>query len=284
MPTFSDYLKSLPLYLLPHHLISRIIFFLTRLQGHYIYLFIDLFVKVFKIDLSEAKISNSKDFASFNDFFTRELKDNARQIDYSENVIISPVDAHVSQIGKIDDNRIFQAKGHHYTLQQLLANNLCLCEQFRNGKFATLYLSPSDYHRIHMPYEGKLKKMTYVPGRLFSVAAHTVRVVPALFARNERLICHFSSSVGDFVMILVGAINVAAIETVWAGLVTPPTSKDIKEWDYEKQDIVLKKGEEMGRFNMGSTVILLYQDQISWDASLQENARVLLGEAIAVKN
>ena len=281
MPTFSDYLKSLPLYLLPHHLISRVIFFLTRLRGRYIYLFINLFVSIFKINLSEAKISNTKDFACFNDFFTRELKETARPIDYSENIIISPVDAHVSQIGTIEDNRIFQAKGHHYTLQQLLANDLCLCQQFHNGKFATLYLSPSDYHRIHMPCDAKLKKMIYVPGRLFSVAAHTVRVVPALFARNERLICHFSSSMGDFIMILVGAINVAAIETVWAGLITPPTSKDIKEWDYETQNIALKKGEEMGRFNMGSTVILLYQDNINWNPKLRENTRVLLGEAIA---
>lgn len=281
MPSFTDYLKSLPLYILPHHFISRLIFALTRLKGRFIYITIDLFVSAFKVDLSEAKITNSKDFATFNAFFTRELKDGLRPIDERDNIMVSPVDAHVSQLGDIKDNKIYQAKAHNYTLQQLLANDQCQCEQFKNGKFATLYLSPQDYHRIHMPYQGVLKKMTYVPGRLYSVAQHTVRVVPSLFARNERVIAHFDTPKGGLLMILVGAINVAAIETVWAGLITPPTSKNVNSWDYPSGKIKLQKAQEMGRFNMGSTVILISENNLDWDEALTEGSRVILGQNIA---
>jgi len=281
MPSFTDYLKSLPLYILPHHFISRIIFALTRLHGRFIYIFIDLFVSAFKVDLSEAKISDSKHFPTFNAFFTRELKDEARPIDQADNIMVSPVDAHVSQLGDIKNNLIYQAKGHEYTLQQLLANDLNLCEKFKNGKFATLYLSPSDYHRIHMPCKGSLQKMIYVPGRLYSVAQHTVRVVKGLFARNERVITHYSTDKGDMIMILVGAINVAAIETVWAGLITPPTSKDVNSWDYQDKNIDFEKAQEMGRFNMGSTVIILTENNLDWDDYLQEGTQVRLGKSIA---
>ena len=231
--------------------------------------------------MEEAKESSWKNFVSFNAFFTRELKDDAREICSDVKSLASPVDGAVSQLGKINSDLIFQAKGHAYSLTQLLGDREDLGEKFQNGEFNTIYLSPKDYHRIHMPIDGTLKEMIHVPGELFSVNPTTVENVPALFARNERVICLFDTAAGPMAMILVGAIFVGSIETIWHGEVTPPTRKDIRNWKYDEEKISYSKGEEMGRFNMGSTVILVHaNNKIEWNDSLKAEQIVRLGEAL----
>ncbi|MCW9030389.1 MAG: archaetidylserine decarboxylase, partial [Gammaproteobacteria bacterium] len=233
------------------------------------------------VNMEEAKNSDWKNYSSFNNFFTRELKEEAREISTDDKAITSPVDGAISQLGKINSDLIFQAKGHAYSLTQLLGDREDLSKTFKNGQFNTIYLSPKDYHRIHMPVEGTLKEMIHVPGQLYSVNPTTVENVPALFARNERVICLFDTPAGPMAMILVGAIFVSSIETVWHGEVTPPTRKDIRNWIYEEEKLSYVKGEEMGRFNMGSTVILLYaKDKMNWKTELKGESEVRLGESI----
>jgi len=211
---------------------------------------------IFGVEWGEAKIENISDFETFNAFFTRELKPDARQVDSDPLAFVSPSDGRVSQSGRITNNRILQAKGRHYSVRALLANDPSSAD-FLNGFFATVYLSPKDYHRVHMPCDGKLQRMIHVPGRLFSVAPYTVRQVPDLFARNERVISLFDTTHGPMAVVLVGAMLVSSMETVWSGLVTPPRGRKITRLDWSRRDISLARGEEMGRFNMGSTVILL---------------------------
>ncbi len=281
MSQFIDRCKSWPLYVIPHHLVSRAVFYITRTSTRLTPVMIRGFASLFDIDLKEARLQSPTDYKTFNEFFTRELKPQSRPIDNLDNGLCSPVDGCVSQIGSIKSGQIFQAKGFEYTALDLLGGRTSDAEAFDDGAFATLYLSPRDYHRIHMPADAKLQSMHYVPGRLFSVAPHTVRTVPRLFARNERVVAIFDCAAGKLAMVLVGAINVAAIETVWAGLITPPTAQQIKHLDYSPdQQIELKKGDEMGRFNMGSTVILLMQRGTSWHSSLQEGSSVRMGELI----
>lgn len=239
------------------------------------------FSRLFTINLDDAVKQSPTDYDTFNEFFTRELKPEARPIDATPSSLCSAVDGCVSQIGVITDNQIFQAKGFSYRTLDLLGGRSTDADMFANGRFATLYLSPRDYHRIHMPIDASLLSMHYIPGRLFSVAPHTVRTIPGLFARNERVVAIFDSAAGKLAMVLVGAINVAAIETVWAGLVTPPTKPQIVYQDYAASEtITLKKGEEMGRFNMGSTVILLAQSGTTWLESLSDGSTVRMGELI----
>lgn len=276
----TDHLKSLPLYPLPHHLISRGVFWATRQRTGLKNPVGKLFIKAFGIDMSEAEKEKIEDYPTFNAFFTRALKAGARSIATGDQVLASPVDGTVSQSGHIARGRIFQAKGHSYSLLELVGGDQDLADKFMEGRFATLYLSPKDYHRIHMPTKGKLTDMVYVPGRLFSVAAHTVRTVPRLFARNERVVCVFDTEHGPIAMILVGAINVAAIETVWAGLITPGRSRKPKRFTYENRTIELEKGEEMGRFNMGSTVILLTGKNVDWEFGFSADASIKMGQNI----
>ena len=231
--------------------------------------------------MEEAKNSDWKSYTSFNNFFTRELKESAREICADEKAIASPVDGAVSQLGKINTDLIFQAKGHAYSLTQLLGDREDLGKTFKNGQFNTIYLSPKDYHRIHMPIDGTLKEMIHVPGELFSVSPITVENVPALFARNERVICLFDTPAGPMAMVLVGAIFVGSIETVWHGEVTPPTRKDIRNWKYDDKEMSYVKGQEMGRFNMGSTVILLHANKkMDWNKELKTEQTVRLGQVI----
>lgn len=244
---------------------------------------IRVFSKIYNVQLNEAVHPDPSHYRSFNEFFTRELHPDSRTIDQSVNSIASPVDGCVSQLGRITDGKLYQAKGIDYSLLDLIGGREADASCFRNGHFATLYLSPRDYHRIHMPITGILTAMHYVPGRLYSVAPHTVRTVSGLFARNERVVCLFDTDAGKLAMILVGAINVAAIETVWAGLITPPNSKHIIHRDYQTEEVEHKqfnKGEEMGRFNMGSTVILLVENGKDWKPALAEGSPVQLGEMI----
>ena len=210
------------------------------------------------MDIDEAAQTGLAAFPSFNAFFTRELKSGVRPLADGDSVMTSPVDGVISQIGDINNNQIVQAKGRKYSVLELLGGDENLAKQFEQGQFATIYLSPRDYHRIHMPLTGKLQKMTYIPGKLFSVNPRTARAVPKLFARNERVVTVFETEQGPIVMVLVGAIFVGSMETVWQGMITPPYGKDIQHWQYQgEQAITLQKGEEMGRFNMGSTVVML---------------------------
>ena len=260
LQALTDRLKSWPLYILPHHLVSRFVYRLTRIESRLVPAAIRQFARLFNIDLQEATHPDPEHYKTFNQFFTRTLKDGAREISGSNRQFCSPVDGRVSQLGSISDGTLIQAKGRDYSVFDLLGGRESDISTFLNGTFATLYLSPRDYHRIHMPATGDLCAMHYIPGRLFSVAPHTVRVVPRLFARNERVVAIFDTDAGKVAMVLVGAINVAAIETVWAGLITPPTQRSIVYKDYEPSTHVLAKGQEMGRFNMGSTVILLLEN------------------------
>ncbi len=272
-------------YVLPHHFISRVVYALTRWRSPLVAPAIRAFVRHFKVNMDEAISPSPEDYPSFNAFFTRALKPGMRPWVEDESVVASPVDGTISQLGKIDDGRIFQAKGHSYSLVELLGGDLARTDAFRQGMFATIYLSPRDYHRIHMPLAGQLKQMVHVPGRLFSVNPATVARVPRLFTRNERVAALFETSQGTIGLVLVGAMNVAAIETVWSGLVTPPHGHDIGVWDYgEHVQVSLPRGAEMGRFNMGSTVILLLPEGMQFRPDLVPGATVRLGEALAQVN
>jgi len=278
--SLSDYLKSWPLYALPHHAISRVVFKLTRVESSYVPRAITKFSQVFGVDLSQAINPNPSSYKTFNEFFTRPIKPELRPI--ASTSLVSPVDGCISQVGPIEQGEIFQAKGHCYTAQALLGGDAEQAKKFENGQFTTIYLSPKDYHRIHMPCAGTLKQQTHIPGRLFSVAPHTARTVPNLFARNERVVALFDTEYGEMAMVLVGAINVAAIETVWDGLITPPKGKKLSSKAYTDQQVSLDKGEEMGRFNMGSTVILLFtQDAPKFSTDMVAELPLIMGQAIS---
>ncbi len=273
-------LRSLPFYILPHHAISWCIYKIARIRWRpFKNLAINLYTKLHAVNIEEAEITDKYSYESLNAFFTRALKPEFRPLDDDHENWICPVDGTVSQAGGIDNGRIFQAKGRDYTLLELLGGDETLAAPFINGKFATLYLSPRDYHRIHMPVDAVLQNMTYIPGRLFSVAAYTVRAIPRLFARNERIVCSFETKHGPMVMVLVGAINVSATETVWHGLVTSCGGR-IKTFDYADGQIKLKRGDEMGRFNLGSTVILITPPDFELDENLTAGSAVYLGRRI----
>ncbi len=282
-----DYLKAWPQYLLPGHLLSRIMQAVTRIRYEpFRNAFTDWFIGRFQIDMDEAQEPDPHKYEHFNAFFTRALKSGARPVVNGPYDVACPVDGAVSQIGRIQDGRVFQAKGHDYSLVQLLGGSEKRAAPFQGGSFATLYLSPRDYHRIHMPLDGTLREMVHVPGRLFSVNGVTARMVPGLFARNERVVALFDTEVGPMAMILVGAIFVASIETVWSGVVTPPAGRVIRQWRYDKSDepVHLARGEEMGRFNMGSTVIVLFGPEATdWADNLAAETRVRMGQRLATR-
>ena len=278
-----DHLRALPQYLLPHHALSRLMLRLTRVRTPWVKnLIINRMRHHFRIDISDAVETDPCAYPSFNAFFTRALQPGARPLADGDATLVSPVDGTVSQAGRIEVNRLLQAKGQRFSLEELLGGDRDLARSFADGDFATLYLSPRDYHRIHMPLAGRLLKTTYVPGRLFSVAPYTVRSVPRLFARNERLVCLFDTPAGPMAMILVGALFVACIETVWAGVVTPPHGHRILTRPAPDNPAVeLARGAEMGRFNMGSTVILLFPPgRIDWSADLDAGRHLRMGEAL----
>jgi phosphatidylserine decarboxylase len=242
---------------------------------------IRLVIRRYGVDLGEAADPDPDHYPSFNAFFTRALYPGVRPVDAAVDSLVSPADGRISQLGPIRDNRLLQAKGRDYRLWDLLAGEEELVTPFRQGSFMTIYLSPRDYHRVHMPVSGRLVSMHFVPGKLFSVSDATAQLVPNLFARNERLICRFDTAAGPMIMILVGAIFVASIETVWEGEINEP-GNNVSSWHYPGHEpIDLAKGEEMGRFNMGSTVILLFpQDRVEWNPQLQPGSEVQVGGAI----
>ena len=272
-------------HIVPHHLISRVVGLLAECTVPSIKNpFTNWFVKQYNVDMSEALEENPEAYASFNDFFTRPLKDGMRPLPEDEKAVVCPADGAISQIGDITFSRVYQAKGHDYSLTDLVGGDPELAREFEDGKFATVYLSPKDYHRVHMPVTGTLRKMIHVPGRLFSVNQTTAENVPRLFARNERAVCIFDTEKGPMAVILVGAMIVASIETVWAGLVTPHKRK-VQTFDYTPdahKPIVLERGAEMGRFKLGSTAIVLFgKDQVKWAEELAETAPVRMGQAIS---
>ncbi len=274
-----DYLKALPQYLLPHHFLSSVMYKITRIQWvAFKNIFIKIFIKLYQVDLSTAIQTNPTAYTSFNDFFTRPLQTTARPI--ANTAVICPVDGTISQMNRINQQTIIQAKGKNYHLKTLFAdeNN---ANTFTNGNFTTIYLAPYNYHRIHMPLKGKLCQTTYIPGRLFSVNQATANCIPNLFARNERVVALFDTELGKMAMILVGALFVGSIETVWLAQITPPHRANIQVWQHQDEDIVLEKGAEMGRFNMGSTVILLFEsNKIQWQ-SFSIGETVIMGQALA---
>ncbi len=279
-----DYLKALPQYLMPGHLVSRLIHAFTRIRHPGIKnRFTGWFVKQFNINMDEAAESDPFAYEHFNAFFTRALKPGVRPVVRGADKLACPVDGAVSQARAIVDGRIFQAKGHDYSLVQLLGGSEKRAAPFQGGSFTTIYLSPRDYHRIHMPIDGTLREMIHVPGRLFSVNPATTRVIPSLFARNERVVSLFDTAVGPMALVKVGAVNVGSIETVWAGEVTPPAGRVVRTFRYAGDEAIsLKKGEEMGRFNMGSTVIVVFgPDAVEWADGIQPGATVRLGQELA---
>jgi phosphatidylserine decarboxylase len=269
-------------YLLPHHALSRLTgkFAEGRFAKN---LLISLFISRYQVDLSDAENEDPEAFESFNAFFTRALKPAARPINDLPGAIVCPADGAISELGAIEEDRILQAKGRDYTVGQLLSDPE-LADSFTGGSFATVYLSPRDYHRVHMPTAGKLLRTIYVPGKLFSVNRTTADSVPDLFARNERLVCLFETANGLMGLVLVGAMIVAGIETVWSGQICPGPNKARKLTDFSQHSppIELAKGEEMGRFKLGSTAIVLFEpNAVILDSALQADSPVRMGEHLA---
>ncbi len=266
-------------HLLPQHALSRLILRATRVRTPWFKnALVRGFLKLYAIDMTEAARGDPLSFASFNEFFTRALKPGARSIAADPAAIACPADGTISEAGSIDGQRLVQAKGRCYTLMELLAKQPW-ARDFEGGSFATIYLAPFNYHRVHMPLRGQLKDTVYVPGRLFSVNAATAAHVPQLFARNERVLTLFDTAFGQVALILVGALNVGSIATVWAGDITPAARRAITR--LPRQEVLLEKGEELGRFNMGSTVILLFQrNRAQWHADLRAGASVRLGQSM----
>jgi len=266
---------------LPQHLLSSFAGFLANCKIPWVKnRLIQYFIWRYPVNLKEAVDPNPFHYTSFNDFFTRALDPAARPLASSIHDLISPADGQISQLGQIEQNQIFQAKGHRFSAQDLLGGDPKQTEPFINGSFLTVYLAPENYHRVHMPIDGYLSQMLYIPGRLFPVNFKTTACTPNLFARNERVIAFFNTSIGRVAIVLVGAMIVGSIETVWAGTITPPRVGEQRVWNFDTP-IHLKRGEEIGRFKLGSTVILLFErDKVFWEPSLTTTHPVLMGQRL----
>jgi len=280
--TIPKNLMTLVQYLLPQHGLSRLMSKVTHSENQVINnLFIQQVIKHYGVNMDEALESSIDRYLSFNQFFTRPLKPEARPLTTEPLAIASPADGVISQSGSINDGEIFQAKGKSFTATSLLGGCSQRAAPFNKGLFSTIYLSPKDYHRLHMPLTGRLTEMVHIPGRLFSVNTATTETVPELFARNERVVAIFDTEAGPMALVLVGAIFVSSIETVWHGVVTPPTMSKVRSWQYSDDAPTLAIGAEMGRFNMGSTIIVLFgQDKVQWQAELKAGYAVKQGELI----
>jgi len=281
-----DRIKIALQYAMPKHAISRLVGKLAAAKmGWLTTKLIDIFIKAYDINMSEAKLKNASNFATFNDFFTRELEEGARPIDPEANTLCYPVDGAISQQGDIIEGKLIQAKGFDYSLTSLLGGDARTSAPFQQGKFSCIYLAPKDYHRIHMPMDATLREMIYIPGELFSVNPLTANNVPDLFARNERVVTIFDTEHGALAMVLVGATIVASIETTWAGTITPPVGKDIFRWQYPAtgvDSITFKKGDEMGRFKLGSTVVSAFApNMIEFSPDAEPETVTRLGEHYA---
>ncbi len=258
-------------------------FKLTRQNIPWLASVIRAFIRIFRVNMDEALESDPNAYRTFNEFFTRALRPGARPIVTENDAIACPADGRISQLGEINKHRIFQAKGQDYSVVELLGGSLSRSTPFENGRFCTIYLSPRDYHRVHIPTDAELEEMIYIPGRLFGVAASAVNAIPRLFARNERVVGIFETRHNPMAIVMVGALNVAAIETVWSGLITPPAGNRIQVVNYSETTTKprLLRGQEMGRFNLGSTVILLFPpNTMAWDPELRAEAPVKMGQRL----
>ncbi len=279
MPPLSIQLQ----HVLPQRLLTRLMGRIASLRGGALTrAMIRRFIARYGVDMQEAADPRIESYASFNDFFTRALREGARPV--ADAAFVCPVDGAISQFGPIEGDQIFQAKGHHYSTAALLGGDQALARQFEGGDFATIYLSPRDYHRIHMPCEGRLVRMIYVPGDLYSVNPLTAQHVPGLFARNERVVCVFEGPHGPFVQVLVGATIVGSMATVWHGVVNPPRTGHVRQWRYDHEPVVLRQGQEMGRFLLGSTVVMLFpKGTLAFNPEWAPSRAVRLGEAMATR-
>lgn len=283
---FGDYLFSALQYLLPQRLSAHLVYTLSRMETSWIKnAFIRAYIAFFNVDMDEAAHTDPHAYPTFNHFFTRPLRPGARPIAPGERVACCPVDGAVSQIRMIQADTLFQAKSRYFSLTELLGGDSVKAADFHDGSYVTLYLAPRDYHRVHMPMAGRLEQMVHVPGQLFSVSPPTTRVLLNLFTRNERIISVFDTAVGPMALVLVGAFNVGSIETVWAGAITPPRGRQIRRWNYPanaaEEPILLAKGAEMGRFNMGSAVIVLFaKNAVVWEPTLGPETRVQMGQRL----
>lgn len=277
---FKNFVRVWWQYVIPQHCVSRLVGVIAGSRFLALKRWaINTFIKQYQVDMSLALKENPDDYPTFNDFFIRQLKPDARAVCVGEKNIMCPVDGSVSEVGDLNGDSILQAKGFSYSVSTLLGGRSDLAEKFVSGKFATLYLSPKDYHRVHMPFSGKLKEMIYVPGKLFSVNQSTVNNVPGLFARNERVVCIFETEIGPMAVVFVGAVIVASIVTQWAGLVAPTRPRHITSYQY--QDNYFSKGDELGYFKLGSTAIVLFgQGCMNWLSELQSGDSVCMGMKI----
>jgi len=278
-----DFLRGLIQRVLPHTLLTALMYWSTRLPFRpWKNWQIRWFIKRYGVDISEASDADPESYPHFNAFFTRSLRPGSRPVEGGAETIACPADGTISAIGDIHAQMLLQAKGQHYSLHSLLGGDDGRAKAFEGGSFATLYLSPRDYHRVHMPTDGRLREMTYIPGRLFSVNFATARVIPGLFTKNERLVCLFDTDLGPMAVILVGAMLVSGMETIWSGAVAPPHGQALRTWRYAGDDAVqLSRGAEMGRFNTGSTVILLLpRDRLRWSHGLPCGAGVRMGQKL----
>ncbi len=280
--SITEKLKITLQYILPKHFVSVMAGYLANVKTPWFKsLFITKFAKAYNIDMSPAVEPDLTKYACFNDFFTRAIKPETRPIDDADNAFCSPVDGAMSQFGKIEEGRIVQAKNHHYSVLELLGGDKQIADFLEQGEFCTIYLAPKDYHRIHMPCDGELISMSHVPGQLFSVNPLTAQNVPRLFARNERVVNIFETKFGKMALVLVGATIVGSIETTWAGNITPPSRKEVRRWKYNPREVSIKKGKEMGRFKLGSTVVLLMENKTwQWDDAVALEADLLLGQKL----
>lgn len=280
-----DHLKCLPQYIVPHHLLTRLLGYLANIkQPFFKNLGIRFFIWCYGVNMQEAIEENPQHYTTFNAFFIRALKPTARPIANKENNIVSPADGTLSQLGLIEKDRLLQAKNHTFNCHELLGGNIDRTSLFLNGHFATFYLSPKDYHRVHMPLTGTLQEMIYIPGSLFSVNSTATEVIPELFSRNERLVCIFQTAAGPMAVILIGAMIVGSIHTKWTGAVTPPHKSQIQRWDYATgNSITLNTGDELGHFQLGSSVIVMFgKNAVTWDSKLTANTSIKMGQALGI--
>lgn len=268
-------------YLLPQHILTRLVAKIANCRIPLIKNFvISQYCKFYHIDMTDALEPNPANYPTFNEFFTRALRPGARPITNDQKTIISPVDSKIWQIGQINNDLLISAKGKNFTLEQLFVNNEDAA-RFYNANFAVLYLAPSNYHRVHMPIKGKLRSMRYIPGKLFSVNPNTANLIPGVFARNERVVVTFDTVLGTMAIVLVGAMIVGSIKTSWAGMITPNKQKSVINWDYTKQEIVFERGLEIGGFELGSTVILLFPEKtMQWNRPLQKDNSIKMGQSL----
>ncbi len=270
------------LYFIPHHLVSRFTYIITRTHHPLTHYLIKLYIKMFKINISECEEENIEKYNTFCDFFTRKLKKGIHVVDKNNKSVVSSCDGRILQFGKIEDKSILQVKGIKTSIQSLLCNDKELSSIYSKGSFLTIYLSPKDYHRVHSPANGKLMKTLHVPGRLFSVADHAVECIKDLYAKNERLVCHFKDDSINFSVIFVGAINVSSIETQWKGEVSPPMPKKLISTKYGNKNIVINKGDEVGMFKSGSTVVLLFTENVKLSDKIIVNQAIRVGQKIGM--